>query len=176
MHNSKYQCKWQPWDSRQGGVAHAITLRWPTGTCWHSVPVLQSTTCRWRGLAKRQAENLQLDHKEWQWTFFEVKIKMRTKKTKKHKEWRGCGSVGRASDRHTADAGSIPWCGKAFFSQSPLSVQTLLRCPQTSHVITCINICAHVKDPVVYVRVWWITETLKHLACTIGWVAQLCCS
>ena len=39
--------------------------------------------------------------------------------------------------------------------------------------ITCINICAHVKDPVVHVRVWWIMKTLKHPACTIGWVAQL---
>ena len=40
--------------------------------------------------------------------------------------------------------------------------------------IACINICAHVKDPVVYVRVRWITETLKHPACTVGWVARLC--
>ena len=35
----------------------------------------------------------------------------------------------------------------------------------------CINICAHVKDPVVQVRVQWITETLKPTACTVGWVA-----
>ena len=34
---------------------------------------------------------------------------------------------GRASDRHAADAGSIPRCGKGFFSRSQLSVQTLLR-------------------------------------------------
>ena len=33
----------------------------------------------------------------------------------------------RASDRHATDAGSIPRCGKGFFSQSHLSVQTLLR-------------------------------------------------
>ena len=37
--------------------------------------------------------------------------------------------------------------------------------------IACINICAHVKDPVVHVSVQWIVETLKHSACTIGWVA-----
>ena len=37
--------------------------------------------------------------------------------------------------------------------------------------IACIYVCAHVKDPVVHVRVWWITETLKHPACTGGWVA-----
>ena len=32
------------------------------------------------------------------------------------------------------------------------------------------------KHPIVHVRVWWIMETLKHPACTLGWVAQLCCS
>ena len=37
----------------------------------------------------------------------------------------GCSSVGRASDRHVADAGSNPRCGKGFFSQSQLSMQTL---------------------------------------------------
>ena len=40
--------------------------------------------------------------------------------------------------------------------------------------IACINICAHVKDHVVHVRVRWSTETLKHPACTVGWVARLC--
>ena len=42
--------------------------------------------------------------------------------------------------------------------------------------ITCIYLCAHVKDPVVHVRVQWITETLEYSACTLGWVAQLGCS
>ena len=42
------------------------------------------------------------------------------------------GDLGpRASDRHAADAGSIPRCGTGFFSQSQLSVQTLLRCLYT---------------------------------------------
>ena len=41
----------------------------------------------------------------------------------------GCSSVARVSDRHAADAGSIPRCGKGFFSRGQLSVQTLLRCP-----------------------------------------------
>ena len=36
--------------------------------------------------------------------------------------------------------------------------------------IACNNICAHLKDPVVHVRVRWIVETLKHPACTVGWV------
>ena len=45
-----------------------------------------------------------------------------------------------------------------------------------SCAIACIIICAHVKDPVVHVRVWWIMELLQHSACTVGWVARLCCS
>ena len=40
--------------------------------------------------------------------------------------------------------------------------------------IACIYICTHVKDPVVHIRVRWIMETLKHTACTVGWVARLC--
>ena len=87
----------------------------------------------------------------------------------------GCSSVGRASDRLAADAGSIPRCGKGFFSQSQLPVQTLFRCPYTPPcAIACISICAHFKDPVVHVRIRRIMEKLKHSACTIGWVARLC--
>ena len=38
-----------------------------------------------------------------------------------------------------------------------------LKCVLTSLcAITCINIYAHVKDPVGHVRVRWINETLKH--------------
>ena len=61
------------------------------------------------------------------------------------------------------------------FSSSQLSVQTLLRCPYTPPcAIVCIYICAHVKDPVVHVRVRWIMETLKHPAYNAAWVARLC--
>ena len=38
----------------------------------------------------------------------------------------GCSSAGMASDRHAADTGSIPLCGKGFFSPGQLSVQTLM--------------------------------------------------
>ena len=38
----------------------------------------------------------------------------------------GVAQLVRASDHHSADAGSIPRCGKGLFSQSQLSVQTLL--------------------------------------------------
>ena len=49
---------------------------------------------------------------------------------------------------------------------------TCVRTPPSA--TTRINICAHVKDPVVHVRVRWIMETLKHTACTVDWVARLC--
>ena len=40
--------------------------------------------------------------------------------------------------------------------------------------IACIYSCAHVKDPIVHVRVGWIIETLKHPVCSLGRVARLC--
>ena len=43
----------------------------------------------------------------------------------------GCSLIGRATDRHAAEAGSNPLCGNGLFSQSQLSVYTLLRCPYT---------------------------------------------
>ena len=39
--------------------------------------------------------------------------------------------------------------------------------------ITCIYSCAHIKDPVVHVRVWWIKETLEDPACLEGCVVRL---
>ena len=93
--------------------------------------------------------------------------------TSLEKGW-GCSSVGRASDRHAADAGSIPQCCRGFFSQRQLSVLTLLCCAYTKCAVTCMNICAHVKDPVVHIRVRWIVETLKYPAFTLDWIARLC--
>ena len=92
--------------------------------------------------------------------------------------WR-CSSVGRASDRQTAPLMRVrfPRAARDFFFQSQLSVQTLLRCPNPPPLpcaIACINVCVHVKDPVVHVRVLWIMETLKQPARTLGWVARLC--
>ena len=81
-------------------------------------------------------------------------------------------SIGRALDWHAADAGSFLQCSTGFFSQSQPLVQTLLRCPYTP-VCNRIYICAHVKDPVVHVRVLLTMETLKHLASTVGWVVWL---
>ena len=39
--------------------------------------------------------------------------------------------------------------------------------------VACLNSCAHIRDPVVHVRVQWIMETLKHPACSVSWVAWL---
>ena len=68
-----------------------------------------------------------------------------------------CSSVGRPSDQHAANAGSIP-------QYSNLSSVYTPPC-------ACIYICARVKDPVVHVRVQWIMEILKQPACPLGWVA-----
>ena len=54
------------------------------------------------------------------------------------------------------------------FSANPYGV------PTPPCAIACIYTCAHVKYPQVLVRVQWIVETLKHPACTAGWVARLC--
>ena len=60
---------------------------------------------------------------------------------------RGCSSVGRASDRHDVEPGSIPWCGKGFFvPESTFSADSLTVSAKPSCAVACINICAHVKD------------------------------
>ena len=62
---------------------------------------------------------------------------------------------------------------RIFLPQSA-SVQTLLRFCTPPHTIAYTDICEHVKNPVVHVTVRWIMATLKHPACTVGWVARLC--
>ena len=53
----------------------------------------------------------------------------------------------------------FPGAARDFSSQSQLSVQTLLYGVSIPPCTTAyINICAHVKDPVVHARVWWIME------------------
>ena len=44
----------------------------------------------------------------------------------------------RALDRPATDAGSIPWCGEGFPSQSQCSVQTLFLCPSWLAVPTVV--------------------------------------
>ena len=46
------------------------------------------------------------------------------------------------------DAGSSPRCGKGFFSQSQLSVQTFLQCPHSPVcAVACINFRVRVENP-----------------------------
>ena len=78
-----------------------------------------------------------------------------------------CSSVGSASDRHTAEVGSIPRYGKEFFSQGHFGADSHMCVCTSQCAIAYINVCVHVKDAVVHVRAWWIMETLKHLACTV---------
>ena len=86
---------------------------------------------------------------------------------------RGCRSVGTASDWHANEIRFPGTARSSFLSESTFCADSCgVRTPPCA--ITCINICAHVKDPTVHGRVRWIMETLKHPTCTLGWVARLC--
>ena len=89
-------------------------------------------------------------------------------------------SVGRASDRHAADAGKLstqvrfPGAARDFSPRVSFQCRLSYGVRTPPCAIACIYTCAHVKYPVIYVRVRWIMETLKHPECTVGWVARLC--
>ena len=70
----------------------------------------------------------------------------------------------------------FPRCSKGFFSYNQLSGRLSYGFCTPLCAVACINICAHVKYPVVHVRIRWVMETLKHPACTVGSVARLCLS
>ena len=60
-------------------------------------------------------------------------------------DWGGdVAQLVRALDHYAADSGSIPRCSKGFFSQSQLSVQTLLCVSIHSHVQLHALISVHV--------------------------------
>ena len=62
-----------------------------------------------------------------------------------------------------------------FLPESTLSADSLTVSVNPGCAIAYINICVHVKDPVVYVRVRWIMDALKKiLACNVGWEVRLC--
>ena len=69
-------------------------------------------------------------------------FKKKKKFQAKQMGWR-CNSVGTASDRHAAEAGSIPGAARDF---SP-GVNRKCRISYGVCAITCTNICEHVKDP-----------------------------
>ena len=66
-----------------------------------------------------------------------------------------------ALDWHTANAGSIPQCSKGFSPRVNFQCRLSYSVRTTPCAIACIYLCAHVKDPLVHVRVRWIMETLK---------------
>ena len=88
-----------------------------------------------------------------------------------------CYFLGRASNRHRTEAGSVSWCHKGFSSQSQLSARLSFDVYTPPCANTRIRICAHGKDPVVHVRVRWIKETLKtssmHRGLGIATLSQL---
>ena len=90
----------------------------------------------------------------------------------------GCSSVGRTSDWHATEAGSVPWCGRGFFSQSQLLVQTVTVSVQPKCAVACVNVCAHVKDP-KHLQPYLRLVTQKYRTHCWEWVALLsisCCS
>ena len=78
---------------------------------------------------------------------------------------RGGGGITQLVERRTSillTQVRFPGAARIFSSQRQLLVQAP-RCIHTSPcAIACINICAHVKHPVVHVRVRWIMETLNY--------------
>ena len=87
------------------------------------------------------------------------------------------GDVAQLVERRTGTqlTGLNSRCGKGcFFPRVSFQCRLSYGVRTTPCANACINICAHVKDPVVHVGVWWIMEKLKHPACTVGWVARLC--
>ena len=86
----------------------------------------------------------------------------------------GCSSVGRTSDRHTLRQVRFPGASMDFSPRVNLQCRLSYSVRAPPCAMAWINICAHVKDPVVHVRVRWIMATLTNPACTVGWVARLC--
>ena len=57
-----------------------------------------------------------------------------------------------------------------FLPESTFSADCLTVFVQPHVQLRESNICMHVKDPVVFVKVWWIMEdgNAKYPACTLG--------
>ena len=75
----------------------------------------------------------------------------------------------RASDRHAAETKvRFPGAAKDFSPRVNFQCRLSFSVRTPPCTIACINICAHVKDPVVHVRAWWIMATQTNPACTIA--------
>ena len=53
-----------------------------------------------------------------------------------------------------------PACSVGWVAQLCRNADSLMVSIHPHCVVTCVNICVHVKDPVVHVRIWWIIEML----------------
>ena len=65
----------------------------------------------------------------------------------------GCSSVGRALDRYAAEPVRFPGMARDFSSRVNFQCRLSYGVRTLPSAIACINISAHVKDPVVHVRV-----------------------
>ena len=87
-------------------------------------------------------------------------------------------SVGRASKRkvrRNSDTGSIPRCGKGFFSapESTFSADSLTVSVQPPCTTACVNSCTHVKNPTHWQPYRRCLDTWKHFTHWKKWVALL---
>ena len=87
-----------------------------------------------------------------------------------------CGDVAQLEHRTVMPLTQVRFPGAAWDFSPSVNFQCRFSyaCPYIPCAIALINICAHVKDPIVRVRVRWIIGTLKHPTCPVGWVARLC--
>ena len=74
--------------------------------------------------------------------------------------------------RRSTDAGSRPWCGKGFFSQSTLSTGSLMVSVHPLRAIVCINIGAPVKSPKRW-QPYHCSDTWKYCTHWQEWVALI---
>ena len=93
-----------------------------------------------------------------------------------NREGKEGGDIAQMLERRTATPlRQVPFPGAARIFL-PVSFQCRLSCGVRTLpcAVAHINVCERVKDHVVHVRVRWIMEIQKHLACTVGSIARLC--
>ena len=74
------------------------------------------------------------------------------------------GDVAQVTERRTGTPlrqVRFPGAAKVFSPRVDYQCRHFYRVRTPPYAIACINICMHVKDPVVHFRVRWIMETLK---------------
>ena len=90
---------------------------------------------------------------------------------KRLSNWQKGGDVAQWAEHRTGTSPTqvrIPGVARDFSPRVNFQFRLSYGVRTPPRAIACIYICAHVEDPVVYVRVRWIMEALKHPACTLG--------